>query len=152
MSEQELRNIRKLSRVELFELLVEQGKENEELHRQVENLQEQLEERQISLTQAGNIAEASLKLNGIFQAAQDAAQQYLDSIRQLSEHQEEICREMEEKTRKKCDALYQETKEKCYQMEIDARDGVDQYWKELSRRLKSFRREQEEAANVSPNV
>lgn len=144
MAEQELKNIRKLSRVELFELLVEQGKENEELRRQVEFLQEQLEERQIRLTQAGNIAEASLRLNGIFQAAQDSAQQYLDSIRQLSEHQEEICREMEAKTRKKCDALYQETKEKCYQMEIDARDGVDQYWKELSRRLESFRKEHDQ--------
>lgn len=132
------KDLKKLSRIELLEMLLEQAKENEALRERVKSLQEQLAERQINLNQAGNIAEASLQLNGIFQAAQDAAQQYLDSIRDLSERQGAVCQEMENKTREKCDALYYETKMKCYRMEVDAQEGVDARWAEISKRLEHF--------------
>ena len=43
-----------------------------------------LESRRIELSEAGSIAEAALKLNGVFEAAQRAADQYLYNIRLLS--------------------------------------------------------------------
>lgn len=43
--------------------------------------------KEIELTEAGSIAEAALKLNGIFEAAQEAADQYLMNVRKLSEAQ-----------------------------------------------------------------
>lgn len=44
--------------------------------------------RVIELADAGSIAEASLKLNGVFEAAQKAAEQYLQNVKRLSEEAE----------------------------------------------------------------
>ncbi|MBQ2327043.1 MAG: DNA repair protein, partial [Clostridia bacterium] len=73
------------TRAELLEMLISQMKENERLQEQVEELAAQLEDRRIMLEEAGSIAEASLRLNGVFQAAEKAAQQYLDNIKRLSD-------------------------------------------------------------------
>ena len=85
MTDQELK---KLRRSDLLELLIAQEKENERLRSQVEQLEKRLADRAIDLEQAGSIAEAALRLNGVFQAAQAAADQYLENIRRLSEELE----------------------------------------------------------------
>lgn len=46
--------------------------------------------REIELEEAGSIAEAALRLNGVFEAAQRAAEQYLVNVRSLSERASEI--------------------------------------------------------------
>lgn len=79
------RELRKLSRAELLELLLEETRENEKLRAQVEEMEEQLKDRRILLGQAGSIAEAALRLNGVFEAAEAAAQQYLENVRRLAE-------------------------------------------------------------------
>lgn len=84
MKEQKEMLLRKLRRADLLEMLIEQGKEVEALRTQVEELQKKLDEKTIRLEQAGNIAEAALKLNGVFEAAQAAAQQYLESVQEMS--------------------------------------------------------------------
>ena len=53
--------LRKLKRVELLELLMAQSKETEGLRAQLEQAQEQLRSREIQLSEAGSIAEASLR-------------------------------------------------------------------------------------------
>ena len=50
-----------------------------------EEMAEWKKSRRIELEKAGSIAEASLRLNGVFEAAQKAADQYLENLRQLSE-------------------------------------------------------------------
>lgn len=77
MTEKQLRN---LKRADLLEMLLEQCKENEKLLAENEALKKQLEDRKIKIEEAGNIAEAALKLNDIFEAAQKAANQYLESV------------------------------------------------------------------------
>ena len=79
------KELRKLTRAELLEMLISQMKENERHQEQVEELAAQLEDRRIMLEEAGSIAEASLRLNGVFQAAEKAAQQYLENIKRLSD-------------------------------------------------------------------
>lgn len=44
--------------------------------------------RVIELNEAGSIAEASLRLNGVFEAAQQAAEQYLMNVRRIAENVE----------------------------------------------------------------
>ena len=53
-----------------------------ELNSTIEEMQAS---RVIELEEAGNIAEASLKLNGIFEAAQRAAEQYLINIKRIAD-------------------------------------------------------------------
>ncbi len=106
------KELHKLGRRELLQMLLEQAKEAERLGRllaetedhlhqleetyerlrdrldkkdlQIKNLRESLEEerhkREIELQEVGSIAEAALRLNGVFEAAQRAADQYLENI------------------------------------------------------------------------
>lgn len=84
------KELRKLSRSELLELLIEQMNENEKLRLKLKKAYKQLRDRKIILDNAGSIAEAALQLNGVFEAAQAAAQQYLDSLAYLNEQQEAL--------------------------------------------------------------
>lgn len=81
------RELRKLSRADLLELLLAANKENEALRSELEDARKKLDAREIEIGQSGSLAEAALRLNGIFLAADRAAQQYLENIRRLSEKQ-----------------------------------------------------------------
>ena len=96
MTDQELK---KLRRSDLLELLIAQGKENEQLRARLAQAEAQLAERKVLLTKAGSIAEASLQLNGVFEAAQAAAEQYMENVRRLSGQQEQICARLESESR-----------------------------------------------------
>lgn len=75
------RELKKLSRTELLEMLLDITRENDALKAENTDLRAQLELKTIRLQESGSIAEAALKLNGIFEAAQQAADQYLCSVR-----------------------------------------------------------------------
>ena len=74
-----------LSRTELLELLIAQMEENALLKLQLKSAMAQLEHKNIEILKAGSLAEAALELNGIFQAADAAAKQYLDNVRRLAD-------------------------------------------------------------------
>ena len=82
MTDKELRG---LSRRELLELLVAREKENQQLRQELEQARAELNKRQIDVAKAGTMAEAALLLNGIFDAADRAALQYLENIRLRAE-------------------------------------------------------------------
>lgn len=77
MTDKELKRLR---RIELIEIIYELQKNQEVLQSQVDSLRTALSERQIKIRASGSIAEAALKINHIFECAQAAADQYLDSV------------------------------------------------------------------------
>ena len=79
------KELKRLSRSELLQMLISQIEANELLRKRLEQMQAKLDERRIILDRAGSIAEAALQLNGVFEAAQAAAQQYLDSVHAMCE-------------------------------------------------------------------
>ena len=83
-------DLKKLNRAELLELLVEQSKKIDQLQAQLDEANRKLADRQIEIDKAGSIAEASLRLSGVFQAAEEAAAQYLENIQRLSGEQEKV--------------------------------------------------------------
>ncbi len=98
MTERELKRLR---RADLLEILLELSQENEQLKKDLADAQAQLEDRRIRLEEAGSIAEAALELNGVFEAAQKACQEYLDNIREKSrladEYREELMRRLSDR-------------------------------------------------------
>ena len=109
------RELRRLSRADLMELLLAQRRENEQLRCILDQTQAQLADRSIRIDKAGSIAEASLQLSGIFTAAQDSCQYYMDNIKLLSERQSQVCQQMEQETREKCDRMVAEAELKTQQ-------------------------------------
>lgn len=82
------KDLRRLSRADLLEMLIDQSKEVQMLRKRVEAAEAALARREIIIGSSGSIAEASLKLSGIFEAAQAACEQYIDNIRMLNDRQD----------------------------------------------------------------
>ena len=84
------KQLRKLRRSDLFELLVEQAKEIEELQGQVKELEGKLERRELEVTDAGSIAEAALAISKVFEEAQAAADTYLYNVKRMTDAKNNI--------------------------------------------------------------
>lgn len=84
-------------------MLLEVSRENEQLREEKKQLEAQLQDRELTISKAGSLAEAALPLNGVFQAAQDACDQYIYNT-QLR------CRKLEEATKSKCRQMLDETR------------------------------------------
>lgn len=76
MTEQQLK---KQNRSELLKILLNVTRESEQLHSELEQMQQKLDDRRIETDKAGSIAEASLQLNGVFQAAEEVCKRILSS-------------------------------------------------------------------------
>ena len=83
------KELRRLRRSDLMEMLLQLSKENLQLRQDLEDAHRQLEEKQIKIEEAGSLAEAALRLNGIFEAAQAACEQYEYNIRLRSRQMEQ---------------------------------------------------------------
>ena len=64
-------------------MLVELSRENEKLKNELDMANKKLQSRRIRIEEAGNIAEASLRLSNVFESAQAAATQYLENLEAL---------------------------------------------------------------------
>ena len=115
------KDLRKLNRVELLQMLLEQGRQNDALRAQLDQANAQLASRQVALDEAGSIAEASMQLTQVFASAQRAADQYLENIRTLSGRQEAVCAKREAESRSKCEQMLAEAQKKCQSLEEQTR-------------------------------
>ena len=83
------KELRRMSRAELLELLIEQMEENERLRLKLDKAMTLLKDRQIKLERAGSIAKAALELNKVFEAADAAAKQYVESVCRLADEKKQ---------------------------------------------------------------
>ena len=81
------KELRRLSRGELLEMLLAQTRENQRLREELERTQAELKNREILIAKSGTMAEASLRLNGMFEAADRAVSQYLENVRRIADEQ-----------------------------------------------------------------
>lgn len=102
------KELKRLSRSELLYLLLEQTEENEELRGQVAELTKQLEQYQITCDNAGSIAAAALAINQVFQAADQAAQKYMQGVQDLAAREEEKVQTLLGKAQKQADEIIRE--------------------------------------------
>lgn len=89
------KRLRKIGKKELLEILLSQAKRIEELEIELAKTQKKLDSKKIAIEESGSLAEASLKLNGIFEAAQKAADQYLLNVK-------DKCKKRENDAKKAC--------------------------------------------------
>ena len=147
------KELEKLSRSDLLEILIQLSEELNETKEKLADAQVKLNEREIKLEKAGSIAEASLNLNGVFEAAEAAGQQYLDNIKKLSERQKVICARLEKEsmdmaakmlteTKEKCEKLEAETKAKCEELVAKAETESKEYWNNVHKKLENYYKKQ----------
>ena len=171
------RELKKMKRVDLLDIMVRQSKENESLKNQLAEALEELNERKIQISEAGSIAEAALQLNGVFEAVEKSGAQYLENIARLSAEKESInariieesekkaaelisetqakCDKLEKdaaglmaETQVKCEQLERDTKIKCEGMVLQAEKESEEYWDKVSEKLESFYKQHREIKDI----
>lgn len=159
--------LKHLGRKELLELMLEIRNENERIAKQAQDISnqnrtllEQLKDKTLKINKAGTLAEATFLLNGVYESANVAAQQYLDNLQDLYDREKIQCelkeadaskqaQRMLDDATKQCERLIKSAQERCQAMETEARTTceamklsakaeAESYWKELSTRLEAF--------------
>ena len=149
------KELRKLKRADLLSIMLEQSREIEQLRQKLNTAEASLRDKTIKIEQAGSIAEASLQLSGVFEAAQLACQQYTQNIAQLSQKQDEICAQREKESRAQAEQILadakkqaaeqqREAEKKCAEMLASAKAQSQTYWDELSAKLNGLMKEHAE--------
>lgn len=106
------KELKRLNRAELLEMLIAQSKKLARVEEELAEAKKELEERNIAVAESGTLAEASLKLSGIFEDADKAAAIYLE---QAMEREAEAERVLEEAKK-----LAQQAKRAAEKREISA--------------------------------
>jgi len=117
------KELRRLSRQELLRLLLQEERENQRLRQEVQQLRARLDDKTVTIANAGSIAEAALALNGVFESAQKAADQYLENVRAAAADGK---------------VMIAETEKKCQAMIADAQRRSQQIWEENRRKLDAY--------------
>lgn len=156
------KDLKKLGRTELLEMLIAEAQQSETLEKQLREAEEKLADRRIDIKESGSLSDACLKVNGVFEAAYAACAQYEENIRTLSEKTENFCAKklqkaeaecalLREKTEAECKAKKEVTDKECASILADARkkaeaeikDGLkksQEYWDEIYDRLEEYRK------------
>lgn len=82
MTEKELK---KLNRYQLLELLIMQTERADKLQKQVDAMEQRLAARELTFSELGSIADAAVEISGILKASQQAADLYLNSAKKYAD-------------------------------------------------------------------
>ena len=130
--------IRHLGKTDLLKIVRDQEAELEQSRAQIEELNKSLADKATHLEKCGSIAEASLELNGVFQAAQEAADQYLAEIKEKADSASAEADRIVGEARSKADAQVREAIESAGNIESQGKEKAEAYWKDLSEKLEAF--------------
>ena len=88
------KELKKLNRRELVEIIYRMKKNEQEMKDEVEQLQSELDDKRIRVSEAGSLAEATMSVTDVFAAAQKTADIYLNEIVLMREETEKKCAKM----------------------------------------------------------
>lgn len=128
-------NLKRLNRKALLEILLEQAKRIEELEVELEKVNEELKSKNVMISNAGSLAEASLKLSDIFKAADDAVAIQMKNIEVIAQKEErKLKKELRELKKKRLDAI----DAKCKKREMEADKHLMEVEKKIEKLNKSI--------------
>ena len=128
------KELKRLSRGELLEMLLQQVEENEAMRRELEETKALLQQRAIVHENSGSIAEAALKISGVFDQAQQAADDYLESIRLANAEPEEFVRKVRQEAQEQADAILAEAERRSARIHAEA----DEYWNMMRQKVQGL--------------
>ena len=82
------KEFKRLGRAQLIEIIYQLQLQIDKLNEEKQELENELKDKRLRLSNAGNIADAALEINNCFRSAQNAAEQYLNEIKAIREETE----------------------------------------------------------------
>lgn len=98
-------DLRKYSKADLLELLIEQKKRTDELEKELSEVYEALNEKDLKIKKSGSLAEAAISLSGVFEAADKAAAQYIDNVKRVCLTKKQNLEKRERESRAEADRI-----------------------------------------------
>ena len=146
------KSFRWLRKRELMELVQSQSARLAALEEQNRQLTEQLERREVIITESGSLAEACMRMNGVFEAAQNACDQYMENARKnadrLKEETEKECASLRESVMQECVNLRERTWQDC----VDLREKTRQDCADLRERILEACEKQLRGITLMPDI
>ena len=106
------KELRRLSRRELVDIIYQLKKNEQEKQDQIATLEDALQEKRLRVSVAGSIAEAAVDITNVFSVAQTTADLYLREIACMKEETEQECAKMLEEARKQAEMILAEARNK----------------------------------------
>lgn len=132
------KELRKLGRIDLIDIIYQLEKKQNELQQENEALQSRLDSFRITIDEAGSIAEASIGINGVFEAAQKAADQYLSEIHMANSETEERCRLMISEAEKEAAHLIEQAENEVLQAKRHAKGIIAEADNQIEKKWSDF--------------
>jgi len=108
------KEMRKLNRYQLLELLILQTERADKLQKQLEQLEAQTNDEDMRILRLGSIAEVSLQLSGVYEATQKAADLYFEAAKKQAD-------ELVADARKKADQILREAEAQSQYLSVKQR-------------------------------
>lgn len=125
------KELKKLSRKDLLEIILAQTNRIEDLETENRKLTTELNSKKIDIESSGSLAEAVVKLSGIFDLAQKTADEYVSLIKVNTKKQETKMKKELEKEKNK---IIKRTMKECDKKKQEA----DNYMKDVEIKVKNF--------------
>ena len=95
------KELKRLSRRELVDIIYQLKKNEQEMQEEIESLKTELQDKRIRISTAGSIADAAMSVTNVFSTAQMTADLYLREISYMKENTEKECAKKIEEAEKK---------------------------------------------------
>ena len=125
------KELKKLSRKDLLEIILAQTNRIEDLETENKKLTTELNSKKIDIESSGSLAEAVVKLSGIFDLAQKTADEYVSLVKVNTKKQETKMKKELEKEKNK---IIKRTIKECDKKKQEA----DNYMKDVEIKVKNF--------------
>ena len=112
--------------------------ENKALKEKTAEMEEKLSFRETEFTEVGSIAEMSFRVNGVMEAAQKAADDYLARIKEMYDAMSRDYSVYEQNAKKKADAILQKANAEAEAVTKKARAEANDIWSTLQTRFDSY--------------
>ena len=106
------KELKRLSRRELVDIIYQLKKNEQEKQEKIASLEEALQEKRIRVSVAGSIAEAATDITQIFSVAQRTADLYLNEIASMKVETEKQCAQILEDAKEQAEMILTEARNK----------------------------------------
>ena len=134
------KELKKLSRKELVDIIYQLKKNEQEKQEEIEKLQKELENKRIRISDAGSVADAALSITDLFSNAQATADLYLDEIAMKKKEAEKECAEKISKAEKEAQTILENAKKQLDQLKETYVNAYSK-WQELQAKVDALEEE-----------
>ena len=133
------KEFKRLSRSQLIDIIYELQLKQEELAAENERLSKALADKRLRISQVGNLAEAALEIHNVMQAAQEAAEHYLEEVRLRADNEEQL---ILSEAKEKAAAILAKAEKEAAMLTVHPKERENEYDSVIDTILNKYRRDE----------